>query len=556
VLDIARRADASYAVVGGAVAIGPRLRLTARVYDLASGRDLGQAVAEGLPDEVLALVDELSVQIVGTLLAGTGGDALEARRAASLSTTSLPALRAYLEGEARYRRSDFPGAIAALEEAIAADSSFALALFRLSDAYGWQVGRAPESERWVRAALRHIHRLSARDALMVRASFAQDQRDPELLDLARTLIQRYPDDPDAWSYLGEFHFHMGEVALTDYEDAARAFERAVELDPSFGPYYIHLIDIALATGDEPRARELIDTFAALAPGTRDLQRFRLRFGLIFGDDAERRRLGAALDTVPDDVLALPYFEPAALAAAEIAGREMHRRNGRPFPLARTLMMRGRVRELARLLGSAESAAPIVTYAALYELPDAPAILQRALQPDGVQPFPNVIAAYDAAQRGDWARFDAARAALRRIAAQHSEAGDSVLAVFAAELGRVLDAYGRVRNGDEGAAIRALHDVRRSLSHEIPPPVDFVARFLLGELLANSSDPRAAVPYLRSVRTVWVPAHYRIGQAYERAGMPDSARTAYSQFLLAWSEADEDLPLLTAARAALARLARE
>ena len=55
----------------------------------------------------------------------------------SLTTSSPDALRAYLEGEALYRRADFAGASDAFRRAVALDSTFALAGVRLSRSLGW-----------------------------------------------------------------------------------------------------------------------------------------------------------------------------------------------------------------------------------------------------------------------------------------------------------------------------------------------------------------------------------------------------------------------------------
>ena len=64
---------------------------------------------------------------------------------ARATTTSLPALKAFMEGEVLYRRGDFDAAVPAYERAVEADSTFALANFRLSTAYGWAESRSRAS---------------------------------------------------------------------------------------------------------------------------------------------------------------------------------------------------------------------------------------------------------------------------------------------------------------------------------------------------------------------------------------------------------------------------
>ncbi|MBI4410743.1 MAG: hypothetical protein HY561_13625, partial [Gemmatimonadetes bacterium] len=131
-LEVADGIGARYALVGSAVAIGGGVRLAADVYDVASGSKLGLAHVEGSPDSVLALVDRFSVEIVRAILQQRGGEVPPIHGLATLTTASLPALKAYLEGEALYRRSSFERATAAYERAAAADTGFALAYMRLA----------------------------------------------------------------------------------------------------------------------------------------------------------------------------------------------------------------------------------------------------------------------------------------------------------------------------------------------------------------------------------------------------------------------------------------
>ncbi|MGH7587304.1 MAG: protein kinase domain-containing protein, partial [Gemmatimonadota bacterium] len=129
-LDVARRAGAGYAVVGSAVPAGPQVRLAADVYDLESGRSLGQAVAEGPSDSILALVDRMGMKILAIVFQGDSDD-LPSIDLAAVTTSSLPALKAYLNGEVRFRRGELVAAIEAWERAVRADTLFALAYYQL-----------------------------------------------------------------------------------------------------------------------------------------------------------------------------------------------------------------------------------------------------------------------------------------------------------------------------------------------------------------------------------------------------------------------------------------
>jgi tetratricopeptide (TPR) repeat protein/TolB-like protein len=557
VLEIARRTAARYAVVGGAVAAGQRLRLSATAYDLATGQDLGHAVAEGRPEDVLDLVDELSVQIVRTLLEGGAGQVHASRRSASLLTSSVPALRAFLEGEARFRRSDFPGAIAALERAVAADSTFALALYRLAEAHGWEEGWASGTDYAVQA-LRFVDRLSPRDALLLRVYAALQEFSPAGIDLAREAVRRYPDDPDSWYLLGDLYYHLGDHVLAGPDEATHALERAVALDPGFAPYYIHLLDRSIDRADTMRAGQYLETFSRLAPETRTLQRYRLWSDLVLGDGPARAAALAALDTVSPQLLLAPALgEPPSLRAAEALARVRHRREGDRLPLAWALQSRGKYREWAELTADSVDLPVHAFNAVLLAQPEVAGPALAYLTPDSLRPRAgrNVAAGVWAAHRADWAALDAARAAVRHTARGLLEAGDTAAARQHEVATRFLDAHARLRTGGVPATVQALREIRREGTDLEALPLDQWARWSLGHLLADSPTPADAVPYLRSL-SWWSPAYYRLGEVYERTGQLDSARVAYGQFLLAWEEADQDLPLLNQAREALARLTGE
>lgn len=282
-LDVARRAGARYALVGDALSAGPRMRLAASLYDVASGRSLGAEQVEGSPDSVFSLVDRLSLQLLRTI---PNVDESELGRAnlARATTASIPALKAYLEGERLFRHSDFEGAVAAYRRAVEADSTFALPLWKL----GSWLSFAQDLEAASLDRLESLaERLPAREALLVRADVAIRRGEThEGLSLLRKAAHDYPDDPDIWYQLGEMYFHRWDTLLVDREEAGRAFAKVIELDPSFAPAYIHLVNtVMLVYADSARAARLIEAHGRLAPADQGVQHDRIAFGLAFGDSA-------------------------------------------------------------------------------------------------------------------------------------------------------------------------------------------------------------------------------------------------------------------------------
>jgi hypothetical protein len=141
---LANRLGAGRFLDGSVVGTRTHLTITATVLRTEDGRSGAHAAVSGPYDSLQVLVDRLAAQ----LLAGEAG-APEPRLAV---LTSLPALRAYLEGRTAFRRGRWNEAARRFAAAIEVDSTFAPAALGLRSASRWLNGvDAPRAERlaWV-----------------------------------------------------------------------------------------------------------------------------------------------------------------------------------------------------------------------------------------------------------------------------------------------------------------------------------------------------------------------------------------------------------------------
>jgi tetratricopeptide (TPR) repeat protein len=173
---------------------------------------------------------------------------------ASITTPSLAALRAYLDGQAAYRRGSYEEAAQLFERALQLDGTFALAALGLANT-GWCCPKA--AARGLHLAWLGRDRLSPRDRMLLTAKVGPHYPDPssqsEHLRAWEQAIVALPDRPDAWYELGDVLFHWGTaLGLTDSrEQAAAASRRAVELDTAFSGPLQHLIELAAIGGGGP-----------------------------------------------------------------------------------------------------------------------------------------------------------------------------------------------------------------------------------------------------------------------------------------------------------------
>lgn len=575
-LRVAAGTGARYAVVGSGVELGSRIRFTADIYDLDTGEEVGAGQVEGSPEEVLALVDALTVDVMRSLLDATGqGSTAQTFRLASLLTESVPALRDYLEGDAAFRRGDFALAREHLERAVQKDSTFALALWRLGETWGWIDGiGAREGRDFKRRAAEHGDRLPPREAMLLQigSAIADNYGVKELANL-RDFIRRYPDDPDGWYLLGEMALHeWDETGITDAQ-LEEALYKTVELDPTFGPYYSHATEWAIEKNHPDRYRELMAGFEANGGDTERADRMRRKWEFLRGDPEQRAAAIEALGTM--DEIELGQMDNSmlgrldkGLASAQPLLDAISRQNpdrARAW-YARFYIATGQFEALRELLSDAASPEATVQQTNLVE--DAWGL--------GAEGSDLVRWTYerllDVDDSGPWvrqlhgARFRiAARLGETSAARRHLDLSQPYLDGNLA--GIPWDTTGlrlSIASADEAALLASegrFEEAYRRLRETVDalPRETYYRGFFsqdLGELAFQAQIWPDAIRIYEGLsrgsgeRTL---AKYRLGVAYEATGETDKAIDAYQTFLLRWEEADPDLGLLGEVREAVTRL---
>jgi len=252
-LALARRLGAGRLLLGDVVGTPNRIVLTASLLESVRGDSIAKLSVEGPPDSLAWLVDRLASR----LLAETSAEG--ASRSANLTSTSLPALRAYLDGQTKMRRVDVFGAAKDFERALDADSTFALAALGLRMASSWY-GDGTLQQRGLDIAWRERARLSQRDQALLLAiggpRYPEAPTARELLEARERYLGVAPDRADAWYLLGDHVFHYGWVldVPNPEERALESFRRASEIDSSYVVGYLHALPLALSLGDTAAAR--------------------------------------------------------------------------------------------------------------------------------------------------------------------------------------------------------------------------------------------------------------------------------------------------------------
>jgi len=250
---LAREAGVWTVVLGDFTPAGDSLHLVARVFDVASGKRVDVARVDDQPGaDVRPLFDQLAAKVLDL----TGAPNEIRIGLARTTTSSLEAFRAYLRGVEQLNRWDLVGAERDLQRAIALDTTFGLAYYKLALTRGWMAGTEDSvSDRLMLRATTYSANLPAHERTVINAyrAFIGDQYQ-EARTLYSQLIDRNQGDADAWYGLGDAWFHdtAGVNEAPFWTQSLRAFKRALALDPNYALAYDHVqFMLSVAGSDHP-----------------------------------------------------------------------------------------------------------------------------------------------------------------------------------------------------------------------------------------------------------------------------------------------------------------
>jgi TolB-like protein/tetratricopeptide (TPR) repeat protein len=201
------------AVTGSVLRSGKRVRIEARVIEVATGRVLHTDTAEGDAGDDLfhlagGIFHGLETALEIDLLGLETGDAWLRR----ITTHSVDAYRIYLRGHAAFIGSRWAEAAHEYEQALAIDSTFVAARFELTGCY-WNLDDDARLGASLAAARRLRARASAREALqldLIEAVVSSDN--DQLIRVASELRSRYPENRFFTYLLGRGYWESGRYA--------------------------------------------------------------------------------------------------------------------------------------------------------------------------------------------------------------------------------------------------------------------------------------------------------------------------------------------------------
>jgi len=577
-LDLGRELDAGSVVTGSAVSAGGRVRLAADLHAVAGGERLGRAQVDGPADSILPLVDRLSVALLRDVWRSR--EPLPSLDLGSLTTDSIAALRAYLQGERYYRRFALDSALAQYTRAVEVDSTFALAHLRRALVFGWTGGYgSPPSVQAADAGFRFAERLPPRSRRLLEGYQAFQEGQTRAIDSMRAYVNDYPADLEGWYFYGEALNHLGEIEPRSPDTVIAAFDRVIAGDSTSTPAVVHPLEIAMVFRDSARFDRYLRVFARTAPRSR-VAAMKVAARLVWGPPPSEGELRAAIAAVPHiafHATVAAYRDEAATSdsildlrrrvlAALPAGSPAHRFE--PVDRGFMLLGFGRLREAQALVDTVAAISPGAAAGllgwplALGLVPPSPgggrvdSLVQRhkaEIESPQMAAYLDVIRAVIEGRTEEGMKR--ATEAIRAPAATADSTRSRGML-------RAAIGWARLVEGDTAGGIS---DLRTGLS-VTGAPQDGENAFLRFQLaLALSADPRTrpeGISHLRygfnGTGVQLLPlASMALARTYEAADKPDSAAIAYSRFLRLWDKADPEFQgRVSEAREALAHLTAE
>jgi DNA-binding SARP family transcriptional activator/tetratricopeptide (TPR) repeat protein len=578
---LAARFGAGAVVQGQIVEAGGRLRITAA---LAQGTaDRREVTVEGPADRVLDLVDDLTARLLSVYSAGSGA---RLTGVAALTTRSLPALKAYLDGEARLHDGRYGEAVAAFERATAADTAFGLAYVRLATAARWLNDFATADSARARAQ-RFGSRLPRREQLVLRAWALDASGEPLAAErLYRAALDERPDDVETWLQLGEVLFHWGPSVGREAGAARGAFERVVSYEPGHAGALTHLVRLAALRGDTGAVAGLARRVVALRPAEDQVLEVETLAAAVRRDGGALARLTTRLASAPSEVV-LRTATMAAVFAGDVDAAERvvalldgptrepgWRARGRLLR-AELAMAGGRWRAAQQALAALDRFPGTQQYlsgteyaAALAGLPFLPLPAEEIrARREAVAGLPQIASIAPGAPGWDAPQAVYAPHRLYLLARLTARLGDTVAALAEA---RRLDAY-TGSTEDRAMAHRLARGVRAHVAwlagrpgvalgelaepgvwpdRRLPRPENYPKddeRFLYAELLRAAGRTEEALRWLAtfpdptgSDLVYLAPSHLRRAELYDALGRRAEAAAHYRRVVALWRDCDAEL----------------
>ena len=255
---VARRLGAGRVLHGSLVRTGAGVRIELGLFDTKDLAPKARSALTASPDDPVGITDSMTSSILAQIWEKGPPPSPSL---AAVTTHSMPALRAFLDGERLLVQGDMDSAAGAYRHAFTADTTFWLAYFRYAYVFNWTERSGADSLADI--AWEHRAALPERERLLL--EIPREDRLSVRLRRSQEFVDRYPDYWPGWFQYADYLVHGDGTGYT-LDNVVDALERTVELNPDVTWAWEHLFKLTL-TLDTPKAGRALAEMKRLVGST-------------------------------------------------------------------------------------------------------------------------------------------------------------------------------------------------------------------------------------------------------------------------------------------------
>ena len=572
-VEASKRLGATSVLSGSYFRMGEKIRIDARLVEPTSGDILFADKVVG--DDAFALVDNLADVVTAELQLNAQQNATASSR--EMMTDSQEAYRFYHVGQQKFLLGFDEEARAEFEQALEADSTFALAYLRIGMTHIFN-GRNQLGGEYINRALDFQNKLPPRERALIDiyADAFVRQEYGELYTKMQSFVTAYPDDKEARSIYGQIivafsadttrayaefdrvleqdptyplvlQFYAQQLAQTEEYDRAIAYMRTLkEAYPKSPTSYQTIPGYLEAQGKWNEAMQAYEEFRERFPNNPDVLGSMARLAIRVRDfDRSRKYVEEIYRIRPDDV---QWARNAEVLLGNLSNWQGHFREG----LEHYRKAVGFAYAMHDTQTVVASLSLLSVYMGRFEMPDSSMVYRKMAHdmspPLNKMSYP-VVAVSLFPERADEMRpiLLKAEADFKRYTPRDlwhlTQLNLDIFEAYAAEdTVRLIAEYRKIQElpqsqrGDNAREVAVLLARTGGYAEALP---------LLEEAMGKKSPTSAAWRYMNI--TYWM------GVCHEGLGDLDVARQKYQEVLEYWNDADLQLESITGARQRLARL---
>jgi eukaryotic-like serine/threonine-protein kinase len=262
--EVCRKEGIDALVLGSYIKAGEAFATDVKVLDVGTKKLLRTASAkgDGVSSVLKTQIDEISRTISRGLGPLTAKVEIAPYKIAELTTSSMEAYNYFLRGRDDYEKFYLADARKFLEKAVSLDPAFAVAYLYLGKVAGELYDTKAQTEAY-EMAKKYSEKASEKERLYIEAGYASAvERNPEKrLRLLDELTKEYPQEK-------QFHYDLGVIyqGRSQYAVAIASYERALALDPYFGPALNQVGYVYAEIGKFEEAMRSFERYAVANPG--------------------------------------------------------------------------------------------------------------------------------------------------------------------------------------------------------------------------------------------------------------------------------------------------